>query len=441
LEAFLIRCALAGLIMLALARSLLASEGRGAACVTFVGDIGLSRQVAAALQRRAESPWAALPRAAGDAWIGNLEGALYETAEAAPPPTACHNPSGLCLPIGRAALQHLSGAFTAVSLANNHSDDYGTQAATAAALRELGVTALTEEDAPHYLQLAGQRWALVPLNLINRSADELEATLLRARLQLGLAAAHTPRVVALPHWGREYSHHAQLLEREVAAKLHAWGALLVIGSHSHVIQEQLCEGGQATYFGLGNHLFDGPPATWQGLQVRCCEDRAALTCSATRTQRTAASPFPRPVDEHADAACRLPLPRESGERTDWQRHPGQRKFVFVQPYRSLGAGAYFALHRKYASFDHETALRPLVFRIVDGRAVDLWRGTALSRPLLAARLLTVGDNEYLCALHRGDSFLKLEPTTRKRLHVVYKWSGFGFRGVTDAEAQARCQRF
>jgi len=59
--------------------------------------------------------------------------------------------------------------------------------------------------------------------------------------------------------------------------------------------------------------------------------------------------------------------------------------------------------------------------------------------LLAARLITVGDHEYLCAIHRGDSFLKRDPRTTKRHYTIYKWSGFGFHGVIDDVALQRCR--
>lgn len=419
------------------------AAGAGERCVNFVGDISLSRAVAAQLRQRPTDPWAALPRRPGEPWIGNLEGSLQQHAGAqasqAEPQPGCRNPAGICLPIASAALESLSGAFTALSLANNHSADDSPVAATAEALRRLGITPLLEQDAPQLLELAGQRWALVPLNLINRAPADLEAALIRARLQVGLARAHTPRVAVLPHWGREYSRQPYPEEQELAARLHAWGALLILGSHSHVIGESRCRAGQATYFGLGNHLFDGPRATWEGLQVRCCEAAATLTCSALKNHRTASSFFPQPAGPAPEASCVLPLPADAPEQALWQRHRAHERFVFVQPYSSLGAGTFFALHRKYSRLDREVALRPLVFRVAAGRALDLWRGTALSRPLLAARLIKVGEEEYLCALHRGDSFLKLDPTTPKRLHVVYKWSGFGFRGVQSPAALERCR--
>jgi len=51
----------------------------------------------------------------------------------------CRSRAGICPTIARTELARLQGAFTALSLANNHSDDYGSVAATASVLRELGL--------------------------------------------------------------------------------------------------------------------------------------------------------------------------------------------------------------------------------------------------------------------------------------------------------------
>jgi len=75
--------------------------------------------------------------------------------------------------------------------------------------------------------------------------------------------------------------------------------------------------------------------------------------------------------------------------------------------------------------------------------VDIWRGTALSWPLLFARLFTAPDGrELLCALHRGDSFVHRQPQIDRgrRFFAIYEWSGFGFRQVNDAAALAVCER-
>lgn len=441
------RCALVAWFVALLSIGAVTSSHAKAAddgCLSFVGDVVLSRGVAKELHRRNVSPWEAL-NARGPI-VGNLEGAVGEGT--------CvpgHNVGGVdapCLSIAEADLAWLKSApFTAMSLANNHSHDHGSEGFTRTekALTQLGIAALIEENAPQFLNVGGRTWALVPINLASRPAAEWPAALVRTRMQIGLGRARTPWVVVLPHWGREYDEHPRPEQTQLATLFHAWGALLIIGAHAHVPQDIGCSANGADYFGIGNHLFDQPhPNTWRGLHVRCCprdgQNSDGLSCTTRETRRSETSTFPI-LSTATEKTCEL-TPADP-TNTTWLHHPGRDKFVYVQPFTSLGPNTFFALHRRYSDLDRQEALRPYVFRMSGKRPTDfieLWRGTALSRPLLAARLIRSGQREYLCAIHRGDSFLRPDPSTTERKYVVYEWTGFGFRGVRDGEAMEMCQR-
>jgi len=412
-------------------------------CLSFVGDVMLSRGVAQELQRRGVSPWQGLT--APGPWIGNLEGAVGEGS--CVPGQNRGGANAPCLSIAEKDVSWLKQApFVAMSLANNHSHDHGMEGwtRTAQALSRLGIRALTEEDAPSLLQVGGRTWALIPINLASRPSAEWPAALMRTRLQIGLGRAHTPWVVVLPHWGREYDPHPRPEQTQLAALFHEWGALIVIGAHAHVPQDSGCQEHGADYFGLGNHLFDQPHAsTWRGQFIRCCprgaQDGDGLACTTLETRRSETSVYPTFA---ATALRSCTITPQAQTHTTWLRHPGHDKFVFVQPFTSLGPDTFFALHRRYSDFDKVEALRPYVFRMAGKRPTDfveLWRGTALSRPLLAARLMQHGKHQYLCAIHRGDSFLRPDPQNTQRRYILYEWSGFGFRGAADPEALARCQ--
>ncbi len=412
-------------------------------CVTFVGDVTLARGVRRELFRDPRSPWAGFSFAPGDAWVGNLEGAVEPGAG-----QGCKKPPALCLGMAPGDIPLLRGApFVGLSLANNHSRDFGEAGyqATARALEQAGLLALTEEGAPHLRQIAGRWWAFVPINLIDRPLTDVSQALVRARMQIGLARASTPRVVVLPHWGKEYDPRPGPEQEQLARLFHDWGALLVVGAHAHVPQGHLCQkdGDGATYYGLGNHLFDqAQRETHHGQALRCCPagpTAEGLSCTTFATVRDADSTHPRPQAQNP-GTDRCDVLDPGPTPTSWQAHRGRRRFLFVQPFRSLGREVYLALHRHYAEFDHEDALRPYVFRVDDGgHTVDLWRGTALAWPLLAARLIQVEGREYLCALHRGDSYLEPNPDAPGRRHVIYEWGGFGFHTVQNEKAQDRCQ--
>jgi len=110
----------------------------------------------------------------------------------------------------------------------------------------------------------------------------------------------------------------------------------------------------------------------------------------------------------------------------------------VQPLPSAGPDVFFALHRAYSAFDDEVALRPYVFRVEGERTVDLWRGTSLAFPIVAARVIYVDGRALLCALHRGH--LRGHDADRGPLRrLVYDWNGFGFTSVDDARAVDVCR--
>lgn len=409
-------------------------------CVTFVGDVKLSQVVAREVRARPRSPWAAFRFPPGEAWVGNLEGPVIPG-----PGARCRKPPHLCLGIAPADLAVLRRApFVAMSLANNHVLDYGHagRRETERGLRALGIRPLGEGAAPVRLRIGGRLWAFVPLSLVGRAPGESQLALERARLQLGLAAASTRRVVALVHWGIEHQSEPTVRQRRVGRLLRAWGAALVIGAGAHVVQPARCEGSGAVYFGLGNHLFDQRGARERrGLMVRCCPGRGGkgLHCRTQATGRSRDSTFPRPVPAvpGSGGTCNLAPGAAPLDRT-WERHPAAGRFVFVQPFPALGEHVFFALHRSHSTIDGEVALRPYVFRMEGGRHRDLWSGSALARPLVAARLISTRAGPRLCALHRADSFLKLDPRTRGRRRIVYRWSGFGFSGVHEPDATRRC---
>jgi poly-gamma-glutamate synthesis protein (capsule biosynthesis protein) len=406
----------------------------------------LARGVAREINRRGKSPWADL-RLSPDlapAWVGNFEGAVSPS-----PDTACTKDIRLCLRVEPQTLRWLKDSpFRALSIANNHIDDLGVagHAATSTALRELGIEPVDDATGPVLLDVDGSRWALVALNLAGGSAAARQTALERARLQIGLARASTPLVAVVPHWGREGTAFAGP-EQELWAQLFArWGATLIIGSHAHVIQPARCEPDVATYFGLGNHLFDqAATPNRSGLAITCCPQASGFRCSPSVTERPPTSVYPSLAEIDPNAAERALPCSVSMEEPDrrWLAHPARDTFLFVQSFPAAGPGTFFVLRRHVSSFDHEAALRPYVFRVEDdagaSRIVDVWRGTALARPLVAARLIDWRGSQLLCAIHRGDTYLARDPSTTKRVRILYRWTGFGFRGVEDEEALEACE--
>ncbi len=58
--------------------------------------------------------------------------------------------------------------------------------------------------------------------------------------------------------------------------------------------------------------------------------------------------------------------------------------------------------------------------------------------VLDATLLS-GRDGVLCALHRRDSFVVLQPDAAGTRVAAYRWNGFGFSGIDDSDVIARCR--
>jgi poly-gamma-glutamate synthesis protein (capsule biosynthesis protein) len=50
------------------------------------------------------------------------------------------------------------------------------------------------------------------------------------------------------------------------------------------------------------------------------------------------------------------------------------------------------------------------------------------------------DGKMLCALHSGDSFIKPDSTATNTRTAVYKWNGFGFKGINDSTVCESCRK-
>jgi poly-gamma-glutamate synthesis protein (capsule biosynthesis protein) len=129
-----------------------------------------------------------------------------------------------------------------------------------------------------------------------------------------------------------------------------------------------------------------------------------------------------------------------GAEPAWKRHPAADALISVQAFPAAGPDAWFALHRRWSDLDRDPeGLRPYVFRIDErGELVELWRGSGLAWPLVDARVVQIGAETRLCAVHRGDSFLAPDPANTARRLAVYAWTGFGFVALADPAALAAC---
>lgn len=296
----------------------------------------------------------------------------------------------------------------------------------------------------------------------------VRSTALRQKLQLARHLAEL--VVVYIHWGNELLDWPNAGQRDAAAWLVQNGADLIVGHHPHVIQAPECVLGRPVFFSLGNHLFDQKyPATKQGLIADCRIRDGILRCGGIRTATPAGSALPQLSPTSASqetSACPVNLPplvtvngfslrgRVMNAGDSGRRYVIEGTKEGNRPWRSQalplisaevgklagpeGPEYLFTLEQHSSSIDGEEGVRPYVYEALAGGLVARWRGSALAWPLLDAALLPGGDG-VLCALHRRDSFLVLQPASTGVRTAAYRWNGFGFSGVEDANVLARCR--
>jgi hypothetical protein len=431
----------------------------------FTGDILLSRQVAVEMHATHASPFDSVaPLFARADWVaGNLEGAIGSARRCGGPDSTCFAfPDTTPLLLARAG-------FKAVSVENNHAADLGAdgRARTRAALRSAGLLALDFDHSPRFVRLGDVTMAVIAVSLV-RGADGEAQTVPSVALaqKLRLARALANLVVVSIHWGTELQDWPSPAQHAAAEWLVDQGADLVIGHHPHVVQRPDCVHGRPVFFSLGNHVFDQRyPETRNGLIADCAIQRGRLRCGGVNTHARHGSATPvatGTVAPGALAACDVSLGSSlvvSGytlRPRPWSPAGGDDG-VAIEGWQdgalrwtspdvalvSLQAGLavsgreslLLALERHPSPMDGEVAIRPHVYGVGDHGLVARWRGTALAWPLIDA---VVNQRGELCALHRGDAFVRPDPLVTSTRTMLYAWNGFGFSAADDGAESARC---
>jgi len=164
--------------------------------------------------------------------------------------------------------------FDAVSIANNHSGDFGRPAFEEMLglldqqnmLHLGGGHNLTEAHTPVIIQRNGLRIALLGYNeFMPRSfeADAQGAGTAWSEDEQVSADIHKARsfykadvVIPIMHWGWENEPHSSLRQQQLAHLMIRAGADLVIGGHPHVTQEIEYYHGKVIIYSVGNFMID-----------------------------------------------------------------------------------------------------------------------------------------------------------------------------------------
>lgn len=283
--------------------------------LVFAGDTTLDDAPGALIQRGGD-PFAAFASlfAQADLRIVNLECVVATTGEPADK-NYTFRAHPRVLPVLR---KHVDG----VTLANNHSGDYGRQAFAQmlGLLRDAGLAQagggmnLTQAHTPWMLERQGLRVAVLSYNEymprsfeaahdapgIAWSEDEQVVDDIR------LARAHhkADLVLVFMHWGWENETVANPRQRQLARRMIDAGADAVIGGHPHVTQNIEHYQGKPIIYSVGNFIMKETDNAMQrqAWVLRMEFDRQGATGFETHVARLDARGIPR-RDQSTPSPC------------------------------------------------------------------------------------------------------------------------------------------
>lgn len=220
--------------------------------------------------------------------------------------------------------------FDALSIANNHTGDYGDEAFVEQLDLLHGRVGVfgggrdqTEARRPLILERHGLRIALLGSNEFKPRAFEAGpddpgvAWSVDERVLADIRAArevHRADIV-LPylHWGHEYDAQPDDRQRTFARAMLEAGASAVIGAHPHVTQGAEIVEGRPVVYSLGNFVFDGfdEPEAKVGWLLRTTVDRRGVAEWDTVVIRIDEQGLPRP-----DATTPGPRGRRDSDAVD-----------------------------------------------------------------------------------------------------------------------------
>jgi poly-gamma-glutamate synthesis protein (capsule biosynthesis protein) len=184
--------------------------------------------------------------------VGNFESSMADPHSTTPA-------FNMRFSVDKAFLPALKNAgFTHLSLANNHSLDYGESGYLQAKdkLADLGLGVFghgkaLSNDSISYVETKRGKIALIGINASEQvpSYEDLEIIFTIAKKESYLQIVYI-------HWGIEYDENHHPTQEVLAKKIIEAGADLIVGHHPHVVQDIDIIDNVIVFYSLGNYIFD-----------------------------------------------------------------------------------------------------------------------------------------------------------------------------------------
>lgn len=148
--------------------------------------------------------------------------------------------------------------FTHLSLANNHSSDFGNNGLkntkkelTKNGLITFGNPDILNSDSVSFIEVNGFRIAVIGIHTLYKEPTDEDI-----RNIFAYTNQKSDFQIVYVHWGEEYKPKSSKRQRDFAEKFINNGADLIIGHHPHVVQEIGSINGVPIFYSLGNYIFD-----------------------------------------------------------------------------------------------------------------------------------------------------------------------------------------
>ena len=294
--------------------------------LVFYGDVLLARAVERQMRRYGHGyPFGGLIAPPDATVVANFESAVPAVHQPTPDGSVRFStPASMLSALSAADITH-------VSLANNHSFDFGASGFrnTERALAEAGVTPfghpnrLSDRASIAYETIGSSEVALIGINAVGVRPDAATLTAV-----LATATERSDMQIAYVHWGPEYVTSHAPSQRRLAEHLVTAGADLIIGHHPHVIQDIELIGGVPVLYSLGNHIFDQyfSPEVQVGL-VASLHLSAKPALVLTPVESFASPGQPRP----STGSARARILRSLAERSDPAIAPAIERGIISLP--------------------------------------------------------------------------------------------------------------
>jgi poly-gamma-glutamate synthesis protein (capsule biosynthesis protein) len=440
----------------------------------FYGDILLSRGIEEFVDDNGEFP----VRRCVDSFFGrdaiqiaNLEGAVGDTSQCVKGHTPCFNI--------KADLLNLLIGFDVITLENNHSLDLGVKGLqdSIRETKKRNITPLGGKKYSVVIETKNGNIGIIALtDVVNHSNDREHLAMadsLDTLEEIRRVREISTVVAVYLHWGRELDNVPTERVKELALKFIQAGADMIVGTHPHVVGKVHCIQGKPVVYSLGNFIFDQKyEDTKRGVVLQCdINSKSKLICVLMGHETPVNSYLPSLVtyDPYEKENEQLALCASEVQKT-WtgifSRDQKEKRLIlkkdgnhptlsYLEMY-DLGSGKkelktpsmpvlklqpvdingdhileIMLIQNIYSSLDNEVAKRVYIYSL-DENFRALWRGSAMSRPLLDAAFITDQNNQpILVALHTSDSFLLRRRNTTEKIVMGYRWNGFGFSGLKE----------